>query len=426
MQITGIRAMRLLGPLVHGEGGETGGKIGKVIVRVDTDAGIYGLGEADDFMGVREGIAYMHDYFMGRDPFEANRDHLGDAVGLAAAASADGPSRARWPDGIVAVPSSSPTAIPPGLWPGRPAPSTRAVRPDRQGARRARVHPARRQVPRPDPDLSRPLVAARDREPRRRGGTMARDAVDAGLHAGQVRHRLRRLRSPGRRLEPVARRSTQINRDGGAAGDRARRGRARLRALRRPALASTTCPTRSGVANALAPLNLAVARRSHGRHQPRCLPRRARRAARSPSASARCSSPSSSGSSSTMARSTSSIRTCCSAAGCTRCAGSPTTRTSIGCRWRCTATAARWQRSRPPTSRPPAATSSASSTTSSRRPGSASTCVGSVRPRDAGCSRTATSCSYDAPGLGIELDEEVCRANLGPGRVALRLSSAVE
>ena len=42
-------------------------KENKVIVRVDTDAGIYGLGEVDDFMGVREALAYMKQYFMGRD-----------------------------------------------------------------------------------------------------------------------------------------------------------------------------------------------------------------------------------------------------------------------------------------------------------------------------------------------------------------------
>src|SRR4051795_7388643 len=56
VKITGIRSMRLWGPLLHGQGGETGGEIGKVIVQVDTDAGIHGLGEADDFMGVRQGI----------------------------------------------------------------------------------------------------------------------------------------------------------------------------------------------------------------------------------------------------------------------------------------------------------------------------------------------------------------------------------
>lgn len=54
MKITDIRTMRLWGPRLHGVGGKTGGKIAKVIIRVDTDAGIYGLGEVDGFMGVRQ------------------------------------------------------------------------------------------------------------------------------------------------------------------------------------------------------------------------------------------------------------------------------------------------------------------------------------------------------------------------------------
>ncbi|MBL7700353.1 MAG: mandelate racemase/muconate lactonizing enzyme family protein [Chitinophagaceae bacterium] len=63
--------LRLWGPRNHGVGGgET--RIAKVIVRVDTDSGVYGLGEADDFMGVRQGIAYMREYFRGRDPFTVN------------------------------------------------------------------------------------------------------------------------------------------------------------------------------------------------------------------------------------------------------------------------------------------------------------------------------------------------------------------
>jgi L-alanine-DL-glutamate epimerase-like enolase superfamily enzyme len=69
MKITDIRSMCLWGPRVHSVGGDTG-MIAKVIVRVDTDAGIYGLGEADDFMGIEDGIAYMKNYFVGRDPFD--------------------------------------------------------------------------------------------------------------------------------------------------------------------------------------------------------------------------------------------------------------------------------------------------------------------------------------------------------------------
>lgn len=53
-------------------GGRGSAKIARVVVRVDTDAGIYGLGECDDFMGVRQGIAYLDEYFRGRDPFSIN------------------------------------------------------------------------------------------------------------------------------------------------------------------------------------------------------------------------------------------------------------------------------------------------------------------------------------------------------------------
>ena len=50
MKITDIRMMRLRGPLAHSMGGHAG-LVTKVVVRVDTDAGLYGLGEADDFLG---------------------------------------------------------------------------------------------------------------------------------------------------------------------------------------------------------------------------------------------------------------------------------------------------------------------------------------------------------------------------------------
>src|SRR5262245_22588004 len=69
MKITDVRTMRLWGPLLHGVGGQQG-MIGKIIVRVDSDQGLYGLGEADDFMGVREGLDYINEYVKGRDPME--------------------------------------------------------------------------------------------------------------------------------------------------------------------------------------------------------------------------------------------------------------------------------------------------------------------------------------------------------------------
>ncbi|MCH2113286.1 MAG: mandelate racemase/muconate lactonizing enzyme family protein [Pirellulales bacterium] len=63
--------IRLLGPRNHCLGGVER-KLSKVIVRVDTDAGVYGLGEVDDFMGVRQGVDYMREYFRDRDPFTVN------------------------------------------------------------------------------------------------------------------------------------------------------------------------------------------------------------------------------------------------------------------------------------------------------------------------------------------------------------------
>ena len=72
MKITNIRTMRLCGPLNHGQGGDTTETIGKIVLRIDTDSGMYGLGEADDFMGVPDGIAYLKQYLIGRDPMEIN------------------------------------------------------------------------------------------------------------------------------------------------------------------------------------------------------------------------------------------------------------------------------------------------------------------------------------------------------------------
>src|SRR3954462_5806301 len=67
MKITSVRSLRLFGPRIHGVGGKPATK-GKIIVRIDTDAGTYGLGECEDFMGVREALAYLGSNLMGRDP----------------------------------------------------------------------------------------------------------------------------------------------------------------------------------------------------------------------------------------------------------------------------------------------------------------------------------------------------------------------
>jgi L-alanine-DL-glutamate epimerase-like enolase superfamily enzyme len=111
VKITAIRSMRLRGPLVHGQGGEVGSTIGKVLVRVDTDAGIYGLGEADDFMGVGEAIAYMREYFRGRDPFDANAI-ISEFLWASLPPHPANARHGEMAGGIIAVPSSSPTAIP--------------------------------------------------------------------------------------------------------------------------------------------------------------------------------------------------------------------------------------------------------------------------------------------------------------------------
>ena len=117
MKISDIRMMRLWGPRIHGVGGGSA-KIAKVVVRVDTDAGIYGLGEVDDFMGVRQGIAYMREYFLGRDAFAANAIVSEMLYGT----QAPNPSGVRrGPMGnnnIIAVSMCSPTATPwgPVVW----------------------------------------------------------------------------------------------------------------------------------------------------------------------------------------------------------------------------------------------------------------------------------------------------------------------
>ena len=68
MRITDLRCMRLLGPRPHGGGGKAG-TFSKLLVRIDTDEGSYGLGEAENMMGVREGIEYLRAWLIGRDPF---------------------------------------------------------------------------------------------------------------------------------------------------------------------------------------------------------------------------------------------------------------------------------------------------------------------------------------------------------------------
>ena len=117
MKITSIRMMRLWGPRNHGVGGGTA-KIARVVVRVDTDAGIYGLGECDDFMGVRQGIAYLDEYFRGRDPFTINAIVSEMLYGTQAPNPAGSPSGPMGKNNIIAVSMCSPTATPwgPVVW----------------------------------------------------------------------------------------------------------------------------------------------------------------------------------------------------------------------------------------------------------------------------------------------------------------------
>src|SRR5207247_1023904 len=112
MKITDIRSMRLWGPLHHGLGGQED-MIAKIVVRVDTDSDLYGLGEVDDFMGVREGIAYLRQYLMGRDPME-----IGPIASEALYGSLP-PHHSNAKQGVMegnirAIPSMSPTATPTG------------------------------------------------------------------------------------------------------------------------------------------------------------------------------------------------------------------------------------------------------------------------------------------------------------------------
>lgn len=116
MNITDIRSMRLWGPRIHGVGGGRA-EIAKVIVRVDTDAGIYGLGEVDDFMGVRQGIAYMREFFRGRDAF-ASQAMVSQLLYGTVAPHPAGAPHGVMPGRINAVNMCSPTATPwgPVVW----------------------------------------------------------------------------------------------------------------------------------------------------------------------------------------------------------------------------------------------------------------------------------------------------------------------
>jgi len=117
MKITDIRSMRLWGPLHHGVGGTTTENIAKIIVRVDTDAGIHGLGEVDDFMGVGQALAYMKQYFAGRDPFAVNAI-ISEMLYGSLPPHHPAAKHGVMPGDIRAIPCCSPTATPwgPPVW----------------------------------------------------------------------------------------------------------------------------------------------------------------------------------------------------------------------------------------------------------------------------------------------------------------------
>lgn len=90
-------------------GGGSGAKIAKVVVRVDSDSGIYGLGEVDDFLGIRDAMSYMAEYFRNRDPFSVNAivsELLYGTLPPHHAEAVQGVMR----NGMIAVNGSSPTA----------------------------------------------------------------------------------------------------------------------------------------------------------------------------------------------------------------------------------------------------------------------------------------------------------------------------
>lgn len=69
MKVTNIRTLHLAGPDQHGLGGAFR-TWNILLVRIDTDAGIYGLGEAPYIMGVHEAIDYIKEYLVGKNPFD--------------------------------------------------------------------------------------------------------------------------------------------------------------------------------------------------------------------------------------------------------------------------------------------------------------------------------------------------------------------
>ena len=186
MKITDIRTMKLTGPDTHGIGGVPR-NITIELVRVDTDAGIYGLGEAGNFMGDREGIAYCREWLLGRDPLAA-----GQFV------------RAMLYGGLPPYnPQMSPTATPTGgiAW---AASGVEMALLDIAGKAlgNAVLQPARRGLPRQDPPLRGPQWRRRSQRPCRvaSGG---RTGPGRQVHGHEVRPGVGRAGLQSRPVEPV-------------------------------------------------------------------------------------------------------------------------------------------------------------------------------------------------------------------------------
>lgn len=118
MHITDISSMRLEGPREHVPGGGSG-TISKLIVRVEADDGTYGIGEAEDFIGVNDAIDYIAGVLAGRDP-RAIQPHVSEIVfGTLPPHTPDQQALiADPPEGLSVTPATSPTATPygPVVW----------------------------------------------------------------------------------------------------------------------------------------------------------------------------------------------------------------------------------------------------------------------------------------------------------------------
>lgn len=109
MKITGVRMMRLWGPRAHSLGGSKA-MIGKCFLRVDTDTELYGIGEVDDFFGVGQAVAYIGAYLEGRDPFDV-KPIVSELFYGTLPPHHDGAKSGVLATGQNAIPSMAPTAV---------------------------------------------------------------------------------------------------------------------------------------------------------------------------------------------------------------------------------------------------------------------------------------------------------------------------